>query len=114
MKLAIANGNVYIQNTKEEYPIVKSLPNAKFDKKIKAWVVPATLDILNRIQRFIKLTPKIKAERQRLQKKQNKIDAERLNENPIPLAKYPVKVNLFKHQLRGANMALIAMELLEE
>ena len=99
MKLAIANGNVYIQNTKEEYPIVKSLPNAKFDKKIKAWVVPATLDILNRIQRFIKLTPKIEAERQRLQKKQNKIDAERLNENPVPLAKYPVKVNLFKHQL---------------
>ena len=42
------------------------------------------------------------------------IDAERLNENPVPLAKYPVKVNLFKHQLRGANMALIAMELLEE
>ena len=101
MKLAIANGNVYIQNTKEEYPIVKSLPNAKFD-------------ILNLIQRFIKLTPKIEAERQRLQKKQNKIDAERLNENPIPLATYPVKVNLFKHQLRGANMALIAMELLEE
>ena len=114
MKLAIANGNVYIQNTKEEYPIVKSLPNAKFDKKIKAWVVPATLDILNRLQRFIKLTPKIETERQRLQKKQNKIDAERLNENPVPLAKYPVEVSLFKHQLRGANMALIAMELLEE
>ncbi len=111
MKLALANGNVYIQNTKAEYPIVKGLPNAKFDKKIKAWVVPATLDILDRLQRFVKLTPKLEAERQRLQRKQALIDKERMDEEPVPLVDYPVKVKLFRHQIRGANMALYALEM---
>lgn len=40
MKFGNSKRKCVYQNTKEEYPIVKSLPNAKFDKKIKAWVVP--------------------------------------------------------------------------
>ena len=38
---------------------------------------------------------------------QNAIDSERMAEKPVPLVKYPVKLNLFAHQIRGANMALL-------
>ena len=113
MKLALSGGKVYIRNTKDEYPIVKGLPNAKYNKKIQAWEVPATADMLDRIRRFVKLPPALEQERIRLRKKQERIDTERLCDTPTPLVKYPVKVKLFQHQVRGANMALYALELEE-
>ena len=41
------------------------------------------------------------------------VDQERMKEDPEPLYKYPVKFPLFKHQVRGANMALITFGLIE-
>lgn len=111
MKIAHSDGKIYIQCSKEEYPIVKGLPNAKFDKKTEAWVIPKTLDMLERLKRFIKLPEPLESERQRLKRKQSLIDAERMKENPIPVTKYPVKVNLFKHQVKAANMAMLAFEM---
>lgn len=114
MKIAIFGDKIYLKNSKEEYPIIKSLPNARFDKKILAWEIPNTLDMLERLKRFVKLPPAAEAERKRLKHKQDCINAERLNQNPKPLCNYPVKVSLFQHQIRGANMAMYALELLEE
>ena len=111
MKLALSGGNIYIRNTKDEYPIVKGLPNAKYDKKLQAWTVPATADMLGRLKRFVKLPPILEQELQRLKRKQERIDTERLNDTPTPLVDYPVKVKLFQHQVRGANMAMYALEL---
>lgn len=113
MKLALANGNIYIRNTKEEYPIVKGLPNAKYDKRLQAWEVPATAEMLERLRRFKKLPPALETERMRLKHKQELIDAERMKDDPIPLVDYPVKVKLFKHQVRAANMAMYELELEE-
>ena len=50
MKLALANDKIYIQASKQEYPIVKGLPNARFDKKTMAWIIPNTLEMLDRIK----------------------------------------------------------------
>lgn len=111
MKLALANDKIYIQASKQEYPIVKGLPNARFDKKTMAWIIPNTLEMLDRIQRLVKLPEKMECERQRLRVKQELIDRERLTAEPKPLRKYPVKVSLFQHQVRGANMALYAFDL---
>ena len=36
-----------------------------------------------------------------------------MKEDPVPLYKYPVKYPLFKHQTRGANMALITFGLID-
>lgn len=113
MKLALSDGMIYIRNTKEEYPIIKGLPSAKYDKKLQAWAVPATADMLDRLQRFVKLPPALEQERQRLKRKQERIDTERLNDTPTPLVDYPVKVKLFQHQVRACNMAMYAFELEE-
>lgn len=113
MKLALSGGMIYIRNTKEEYPIIKGLPNAKFDKKIKAWVVPATADMLDRLHRFVKLPEALECERVRLRRKQRLIDAERMKEKPVPLVEYPVKVQLFQHQVKAANMAMYTFEMEE-
>jgi SNF2 family DNA or RNA helicase len=50
---------------------------------------------------------------ERLGKTRREIDAERLVEDPAPLLPYPVKANLYKHQIRGANMALRAFGALD-
>lgn len=113
MKLALSRGLIYIQNTKEEYPIIKGLPNARFDKKLKAWVVPATADMLERLHRFVKLPKSLESERVRLKRKQALIDTERLKEKSDPLVKYPVKVKLFQHQIKAANMAMYEFEMEE-
>jgi hypothetical protein len=35
------------------------------------------------------------------------VDRERIRAEPVPLYKYPVKLPLYKHQVRGVNMALL-------
>lgn len=113
MKLALFQGKIYIQNTKEEYEIVKGLPNSRFDKKKSAWVVPLNLEMLERLQKGLKLPDKLELERQRLQKKQMLIDKERMVKKPIPLREFPVKIKLYEHQVRAVNMALYALDLEE-
>ena len=106
MQLALYDDTIYIKTTKEEYTIVKSLPNVKFDKRRLAWYCPCTLEMLNRLSRLVKLTAPLEAERIRLQHIQDNVDKERLNQSPAPMFKYPVKVKLFNHQIRAANMAM--------
>ena len=46
--------------------------------------------------------------RSQLHRVQEAIDSERVNPHPKPLADYPVKMSLYDHQVRGANMCLVA------
>ena len=38
---------------------------------------------------------------------QDAVDRERVNPEPAPFYKYPVKMPLYAHQVRGANMAML-------
>ena len=38
---------------------------------------------------------------------------ERVNENTVPMIDPPIKVSPFKHQIRGYNMALMVLGLIE-
>ena len=49
--------------------------------------------------------------KQRLNEIAQAVDRERMEAEPDPLYKYPVKYPLFKHQTRAANMALITFGL---
>ena len=52
-------------------------------------------------------SPKVAAYRQQLQAVADAVDRERMNEHPAPFYKYPVKLPLYAHQIRGSNMALL-------
>lgn len=41
------------------------------------------------------------------------VDAERMKDVSEPLYNYPVKIPLFQHQIKGANMALLVFGLIE-
>lgn len=72
-----------------------------------------SVNLLDGLARYYKLPADMETKRQRLGKTRREIDAERLAEDPAPLLPYPVKANLYKHQIRGANMALRAFGALD-
>ena len=72
-------------------------------------------ELLNRLSKLIPLPKPLNAERYRLNAVQEAVDAERVR--PVgelkPLVKYPVKRNLYAHQMRAANMALLTFGLMD-
>lgn len=108
MKMKLDGGNLFVVDADStQYAIIKSWNAMRWDRGRQWFSGPATADLLNRLASIVKLPAPIEAERQRVNGIQAAVDAERMNENPEPLYKYPVKIPLFKHQTRGANMALL-------
>jgi len=91
----------------------------RWDRKSKKLKGFATLELLDKLAAIVVLPtggispktgeplPNIAAYRQKLRAVQDAVDRERVNPNPKPLYKYPVKMPLYAHQVRGSNMALI-------
>ena len=64
-------------------------------------------ELLDKLASIVRLPPAIEDRRSRLHALQDAVDAERVNQEPTPFFKYPVKLPLYAHQMRGANMALL-------
>ena len=71
------------------------------------------IELLNKLAGLVNLPERIEAERQRLNRIMAAVDKERINENPVPMIDPPIKVSPFKHQIRGYNMALMVLGLVE-
>lgn len=112
MKMAMKNGQILIKDADNyQFQIIKSWNKMRWNKAEKMLQAPAEIELLNKLAGIVALPESIEAERLRLNRIAAAVDAERLNENPQPLYKYPVKLPLFKHQIRGANMALMTFGL---
>ena len=73
---------------------------------------PADIELLNKLSGLVRLPGPIEERRKNLNEVAAAIDRERLRKSPEPLYKYPVKKQLYQHQTRGANMALMAFGLI--
>ena len=76
-------------------------------KADQAFVGKADFELLDRLSRMVKLPPGLEELRRRLRSAAEAVERERFAENPVPLVVYPVKTPLFRHQVRGANMAML-------
>jgi len=102
-----------------QFAIMKSWNLMKWDKENKILYGPATIELLDKLATITSLPtggispktgkplPNIAAYRQKLHNIRNAVDRERVNEAPEPLYRYPVKMPLYAHQVRGANMCLL-------
>jgi len=114
MRMALKNGQLYIIETDNvQYQIIKSWNMMRWNRQSKWLEGAATLELLNRVHAMTRLPDTIEAERQRLLSIQKAVDAERMNENPVAIYTYPVKVPLFAHQTRAANMSMYALGFME-
>lgn len=114
MKMAMTNGQILIKDIDNvQFSIIKSWNKMRWDKADKLLRAPVDRELLNRLASMVKLPKTIEDERQRLNDIAAAVDAERMNEDPKPMYPYPVKLSLFKHQVRGANMCLLTFGLID-
>lgn len=114
MKIALIRGVVTIAELSNlDFQRLKNISGLRWNRTTRCMVGPVNLNLLDGLARYYKLPADMETKRQRLGKTRREIDAERLAEDPAPLLPYPVKANLYKHQIRGANMALRAFGALD-
>ena len=114
MKIALIRGVVTIAELGNlDFQRLKNISGLRWNRTTRCMVGPVSLNLLDGLARSYKLPADMETKRQRLGKTRREIDAERLAEDPAPLLPYPVKANLYKHQIRGANMALRAFGALD-
>lgn len=114
MKIALIRGVVTIAELSNlDFQRLKNISGLRWNRTTRCMVGPVSLNLLDDLARYYKLPADMETKRQRLGKTRREIDAERLAEDPAPLLPYPVKANLYKHQIRGANMALRAFGALD-
>lgn len=109
MKIALVNNQVVIAEPGDLYGRLKAY--MKWNKSRHRLEAPVSLELLQVLSTLFNLPPRIAAEYQLLQDRLGRIEREKNNDNPVPLMKIPVKANLYKHQIRGINCALIAMQI---
>lgn len=113
MNIKIENDIITITQMGVHYRTIASWGKLRYNKRMQALQGPVDLETLDNLSRFAQLPPEIEKIRQALRARRNAIDNMRNTENSQPLVPYPVKHPLFDHQVRGANMALLAFGIVE-
>lgn len=112
MKMAMKEGQILIKDADNtQFAIIKSWGKMKWSRAEQMFYGPIEIELLNNLAGIVQLPGPIEKERKRLNEIARAVDSERMKEDPAPLYKYPVKLPLYRHQIRGANMALITFGL---
>lgn len=108
MKMALQGATlILIEVDTAQFTIIKSWNKMRWDKTTKQLRGTADLELLDKLSGLVRLAPSVEARRQELRRVLDAVDQERVNPEPKPFYKYPVKLPLYAHQVRGANMALL-------
>ena len=108
MKMAVDGGTLIIKDADNvQFTVIKSWNKMKWDKKTQTLRGTADLELLDKLSGIVRLPPAAESRRQRLRAVQGPVGRGRINPEPVPFFKYPVKMPLYAHQVRGANMAML-------
>ena len=84
-----------------QFAVIKSWGKMKWSKTTQTLSGTADIELLDKLSSIVKLPPHIEALRQSLHDTAAAVDQERMNDSPEPLLDYPVKMKLFRHQVRS-------------
>lgn len=87
--------------------VIGSWNKLRWDRRRQAMTGTADAELLDKLASLVRLPDKVEARRIRLHAVQDAVNYERMNPKPVPLYSYPVKMPLYAHQVRGANMCLL-------
>lgn len=113
MKIAMDSGEILIADPGPHYQTLKSM-GMIWDARRKILRGKVGIELIERLCKILPMPETVIAERDRLRRLQASIDAERMAEEPVPLVDYPVRAKMFAHQIRGANMALLAFGIINK
>lgn len=112
MKMKLENGELIVADVdSSQYAVIKSFNLMRWNKQRQWLEGPATMELLDKFARMVRLPALIENERLKMHRLQDAIDAERMKEKPTALVRYPIKGKLFAHQQKAANMCLISFEM---
>lgn len=110
MKIALQHGQVILAEIEPlRHEQLKRIGLLRWNKTTRTMTGTISLDLLNALSRIFTLPPFVEAERQHLLNIAGQVEQQREAPEPVALVKYPVKAQMFKHQVRGANMALLQL-----
>ena len=113
MKMKLDGGDLIVADVdSSQYAIIKSFNLMRWNRQRQWLEGPATMELLDKFSRMVKLPESIEAERLKMHRLQNAVDGERMKETPTDLYDYPIKGKLFEHQKRAANMCLMSFGLI--
>ena len=108
MKMKMENAQLIVADVdSSRYAIIKSWNLMRWNKGMQWLEGPATMELLDRMAKLVRLPEQIESERLRMKRIQDAVDKERMKEKPTNVYYYPVKANLFMHQQKAANMAAL-------
>lgn len=108
MKMALRGNTLLIKDADSvQFQIIKSWNKMKWSKASQLLSGIADLELLDKLATLVQLPPVIESRRNNLRETAETVDRERMNQHPEPFYAYPVKLPLYSHQTRGANMALL-------
>ena len=114
MKMALHNGAIkIIEADNTQSAIIKSWGKMRYVRAKQMYEAPVSADLLNRLASLVRLPESIEAVRREMNATQEAIDRERIRKDPKPFCRYPVKKTLYQHQVRAANMALLAFGIIK-
>lgn len=108
MKIAMKEGRIILaQIEPARMEKLKAIRMLRWDRARQIYSAPISLDLLNALATVFRLPDFIEKERRQLDYIARRIEGERSTVHPIPLVPYPVQANLYAHQIRAANMAML-------
>ncbi len=108
MKMALNGSTILLVDVNSaQFAIIKSWSKMRWNAKEKQLEGTASLELLDKLAGLVRLAPSVEARRQELRQVLDAVDRERVNPEPKPFYKYPVKLPLYAHQVRASNMCLI-------
>lgn len=110
MRITVKDNTLIIAGAGPYYDAIRNKGGMRWDKTTQTLRGTVNRDVLEYLSRITILPADASQILSVMRETQKKTDAERMKEDPFPLFDYPVKVSLFKHQLRGANMAMTLFE----
>lgn len=110
MKIALQHGQIILAEIEPlRYEQLKRMGIFRWNKTTRTMTGPVSLDALNALHNRFTLPDFVETERERLAEVARQVEQQREDKEPKPLAAYPVRAQMFQHQIRGANMALLQL-----
>lgn len=100
----------------DSYPykeLIKEIQGRKWDGLGRVWRVPATLESIEILRSVIKLDSSLEDLYLAHRDLKKKTEDEKTALDVEPIATMPIKVKAFQHQIKGYNMALRMMGVME-
>ena len=108
MKIAMKEGRIILAEIEQaRMDRLKKTRMLRWNKADRTYSAPVSLDLLNTLAGIFRLPDFVEKERRKLDYMARRLEGERNAAKPLPLVHYPVKAELFQHQVRAANMAMI-------